>query len=639
MSTPLADERFRLLVEGVQDYGIFMLDPTGHILSWNAGAALIKGYSADEIIGKHFSTFYTTEAIDRGWPEFELKNAAELGRFEDENWRLRKDGSHFWAQVVITAVRDDAGTLLGFSKVTRDLTERRRHEEALRESEERFRLLVDGVRDYAIIMLNSAGFVQTWNAGAQAILGYSAAEIVGRHFSNFYPTDGVESGWPEDELAEAATNGRFEEEGWRVRRDGTRFWASVILTALRSADGKLVGYAKVTRDITDRQRLATLVRSTREMTEFLAMLSHELRNPLAPIRNAVAILELDQNADATAVWSRELIARQVSHMSRLVDDLLDVSRITSGKISLKFEVLDLRTTISQSVEACEPQAAARKHTLTVSVPEDAVMVRGDTARLLQVFTNLLNNAIKYTPDGGSVNLTLHANGQHAFARITDNGIGLRPDQLERVFDLFAQGERSLARSEGGLGIGLTLVRRLLELHGGTVQAYSSGPQLGSTFEVQLPLVDSPMSVRNDQEVKKPDLVFARHRILVVDDNADSLSSMQQLLRLRGHSVRGALDGTSALQLVAEFHPELVLLDIGLPGLSGYDLARLIRANHENDSVVLCATTGYGQNEDRRRSRDAGFNHHLVKPVDFAAIEAVISSLSAQRVQPLPATAL
>ena len=631
MSTPLADERFRLLVEGVRDYGIFMLDPTGIILSWNSGAAQIKGYTADEIIGQHFSKFYEAEAIERRWPEFELAEAVRVGRFEDESWRLRKDGTRFWAQVVITAVRSADGTLLGFSKVTRDLTERRRQEDALRQSEERFRLLVDGVRDYAIIMLDATGHVQTWNAGAQAIIGYSAAEIIGSHFSRFYPDDAMDTGRPGLELTEATANGRFEEEAWRVRKDGTRFWASVILTPLRNADGELAGFAKVTRDITDRQRLATLVRKTREMTEFLAMLSHELRNPLAPIRNAVAVLDMASNADASVVWSRELIGRQVTHLARLVDDLLDVSRITSGKIALSKERIDIRSVVSQAVESCNSEIDARHHTLSISMPESPVIVRGDHTRLLQIITNLLNNAVKYTPAGGTLKLTLSATPTTVALRVADSGMGLRVDQLERVFELFTQGERSLARSEGGLGVGLTLVRRLVELHGGTVTAFSDGVGLGSTFEVLLPLVAEervPEAV-NDHvtAVNEP---YASHRILIVDDNSDALTSMERLLQLRGHEVQSAADGPSALRTVTEFQPELVLLDIGLPGMSGYDVARSIRRNHQNDTIVLCATTGYGQYEDRRRSRDAGFDHHLVKPVEFAAIETVIASLPKPR---------
>ena len=245
---------FRLLIQSVHDYAIFMLDPSGRILSWNEGAQAIKGYAADEILGRHFSCFYPKEQIARGWPDYELTRAAADGRFEDESWRLRKDGSRFWANVVITALRDANGELIGFSKVTRDLTERRQQEEALRQSEERFRTLVEHVFDYAICMLNPEGFVTTWNTGARQITGYEPDEIIGSHLSRFYPPEAIKAAWPEHELHVARMEGRFEDEGWRIRKDGSRFWANVVITALRDAGGELVGFSKITRDLTDRRR-------------------------------------------------------------------------------------------------------------------------------------------------------------------------------------------------------------------------------------------------------------------------------------------------------------------------------------------------------------------------------------------------
>lgn len=623
------DDRFRLLVEGIRDYGIFMLDPEGHVISWNVGASLIKGYSASEIIGRHFSVFYPKDALDRAWPAHELERAAQDGRFEDENWRLRKDGSRFWARVVITAVRDDSGSLVGFSKVTNDLTDRRRHEEALRLSEERFRLLVDGVKDYAIIMLDREGYIRTWNAGAQLISGYSSEQIVGQHFSVLYPQEAKDRGWPRHELTVATIKGRFEEEGWRIRRDGTRFFASVIIAAVYDADGALTGFAKVTRDITDRQRLEALVKSTREMTEFLAMLSHELRNPLAPIRNAVAVLELQNNDDPTVKWGREVIARQTAQLSHLVDDLLDVSRMASGKIVLDKQPMDLRAIVAHAFEAALPQTAERNHVLSVNLPESAVWVNGDALRLTQVVTNLLTNAIKYTPEGGRIGLSLFEVDNDARLHVIDTGIGLREDQLENVFDLFSQGERSLARSEGGLGVGLTLVRRILDMHEGSVVARSEGVGQGSSFEVCLPLLRrSAEEIARDVPTETPLHVgsSSNFRILVVDDNVDSARSMMALLSLKGHQVHCVFDGESAVAEVAVFMPHLVLLDIGLPGMSGFEVAQRIKSMPEHENIVLCAVTGYGQNEDRRRSRDAGFQHHLVKPVDLRELDAVISTL-------------
>ena len=623
---PSGDDRVRKIVEAVKDYGIFTLDAHGVVTSWNEGAEHIERYSADEIIGRHFSMFYLPEAVERGWPEHELVVAAAEGRFEEENWRVRKDGSQFWASIVITAVYDANGVLQGFSNFTRDLTERRRQEDALRQSEESFRLLVDGVRDYAIVMLNPQGRVMTWNSGAEQIIGYRGAEIIGRHFSCFYPFEAMERGWPAHGLAVASAQGRFEEEGWRLRRDGTRFWANVVISALRSANGELRGFANLTRDVTDRRRLEELKRSTREMTEFLAMLSHELRNPLAPIRNAVEILELSAVTDPAVVWSREVIGRQVTQLARLVDDLLDVSRITSGKIALSLTLIDLRDVIHHTIEACRASMVARHHRLMLTLPERAICVNGDSTRLIQVMTNLLSNAVKYTPDGGSIGVSLEQHGTDAMVRVTDNGVGMRADLLDRVFELFAQGERTLARSEGGLGVGLTLVRRLVEMHGGVVSASSPGPGQGSAFEMHLPVqtVKDANSARSStaEEFAHPTL---RQRILVVDDNADSMSSMAALLSLKGHDVESAPDGPSALEKLREFNADLVLLDIGLPGLSGYDVAREMRRS--GSDVVLCAMTGYGQDEDRTRTRDAGFDHHLTKPVDMTALYTIINDLS------------
>lgn len=328
---------FQLLVEAVQDYGIYMLDAQGVITAWNQGAQRIKQYKADEVIGKHFSLFYPPEAIASGWPCKELRYAQEKGRYEDEGWRVRKDGTRFWANVVITALVDKTGALIGFGNVTRDLTERRQNEEALRASDQRFRLLVASVTDYAIYMLSPEGVVESWNSGAELIKGYPPAEVIGQHFRMFYRSQDVQKGAPEEELRLALANGKVEREGWRVRRDGSAFWANVVLTTVVDDLGGLRGYAKVTRDMTERRQLEGLEKSSQRMREFLAMLAHELRNPLAPMRNAVSILQMEPAPSTLVKSGRDMLDRQVSHLTRLVDDLLDVGRMTSGKITLQTE--------------------------------------------------------------------------------------------------------------------------------------------------------------------------------------------------------------------------------------------------------------------------------------------------------------
>ena len=618
------EERYRLLVEGVVDYAIFMLDPEGRVTTWNAGAQRIKGYAAEEILGHHFSRFYPPDAIASGWPEHELEVTRTVGRFEDEGWRLRKDGTRFWANVVITALRDETGTLHGFSKITRDLTDRRMQEEILRQSEERFRLLVEGVQDYAIFLLDNDGRVASWNAGAERIKGYAAEEIMGQHFSRFYPPEKIAAGWPEHELEVALAEGRFEDEGWRLRKDGTRFWANVVITSLHDREGRPRGFAKLTRDLSAHKRVEELERGERQTTEFLAMLAHELRNPLAPIRNAVLALQAGSAAGPSPEWATEVIGRQVTHLTRLVDDLLDISRITSGKIELQLEPVEVADIVARAVESSRQLIADRGHTLEVVLPEQPLWVTGDAVRLSQVFLNLLNNAAKYTPEGGRVELVAERDRRQAAIRVRDTGVGIPTELLPRIFDLFTQGERALDRAEAGLGVGLTLVDRLVRHHGGSVAAASEGPGRGSEFVVRLPLLERAPARPALPAPEAQAQPAGGRRVLVVDDNRDSAETMAVLLRLWGHEARSAEHGAAALEVAQEFRPEAVLLDIGLPQMDGYEVARRLRALPGLDGVLLIAMTGYGQDQDRRRARRAGFDHHLVKPVDPEALRRLLA---------------
>jgi PAS domain S-box-containing protein len=511
---PSLEHRFQLLVEAVVDYGIFILDPQGCVVSWNTGAEKLKGYTREEIVGRHFSVFYPPEAVATGWPEEELRRARRLGRFEDEGWRLRKDGSRFWANVVITAIHDESGEIAGFAKVTRDLTERRRHEEELRASEERFRLLVDSLRDHAVFMLDVDGTVRSWNVGALALNGYAAAEIIGRHFSVFYTPQDQSEGKPAAALRIAKFRGRLEEEGWRVRKDGTVFWANVVMTAVYGRSGELIGFAKVTRDMTERHRLEELERSSRRMSEFLAMLAHELRNPLAPIRNAVTVMQLETLTSPALRNCRDIIDRQLSHMTRLVDDLLDVGRLATGKIKLRMELLRVGEVVARSVETALPLIEARRHALSVELPEQPVYVNGDATRMSQILQNLLVNAAKYTPDGGRIVVKVKAAAGFAALSVSDNGRGIAASDLENIFNLFMQGQNERP-DESGLGIGLTLARSLAELHAGTLEARSPGPGQGSTFVFRLPTVETaPIEIAAPTQSGPT----AGRRVMIVDDN-------------------------------------------------------------------------------------------------------------------------
>ena len=892
-----SEEHFAQLVAGVQDYAVFLLDKEGNIRSWNAGAERIKGYRADEIIGRHFSQFYPKEAVSSGWPAHELEGATVTGRFEDEGWRVRKDGSRFWASVVITALRDEAGTLRGFLKITRDMTDRKQAEEKLRRSEERFRLIVEGVKDYAIFMLDPHGRVATWNAGAERLKGYAADEIIGQHFSQFYPRAVVERGWPDEELRRAVADGRLEDEGWRVRKDGTQFWANVVITALRDETGTLRGFAKVTRDLTERRqaeeatrrllqeeaartaaeaaareierqrqqlhvtlasigdavvvtdaagvvtflnpvaagltgwpseeavgqpvegvvrlineesrepvenpvsrvfregrvvelanhtalvardgrvvpiedtaapireadeavsgavlvfrdvtearravearlRLAAIVESSddaiigqtldgriaswnrgagrlygytadevvgrslavlvppdhpdelpgimdrirrgefidhfetvrvrkdgtrvdvsltispvrdadgkvigaskiarditarkeedRRKDEFLALLAHELRNPLAPLRNGLQVMRMAGDNRGAVERARAMMERQVAHLVRLVDDLLDVSRISRGKLRLRKERLPLAAVVADAIEVCQVPVQEHGQELTVTLPDEPVYVDADKTRLGQVLSNLLGNAVKYSDRGGRIWLTARREGDEAVVSVRDTGAGIPPHMLTRVFDMFTQVDRTLEKSQGGLGVGLGIVKRLVELHGGTVEARSEGYGRGSEFVVRLPAVRAAAPGHPTGGGDRPPGPTARHRGLVADDNQDAANSLAMLLGLQGHEVRVAYSGVAALEMAKTYPPDVVFLDIGMPDMDGYEVARRLRQQPGLENVVLAALTGWGQQEDRRRTADAGFNHHLVKPPEPAALDGVLAELNRRR---------
>ena len=619
------------LVDSIGDYAIFLLDTGGHVTTWNRGAERLKQYRPQEIIGKHFSVVYAPEAIDRRWPEHELETAKRIGRFEDEGWRIRKDGSRFWASVIINVIRNQDAQLLGFSKITRDLTERRENEERLRLSEERFRLLLEGIQDYAIFMLDPEGRITSWNTGAQNILGYRAEEVIGQSFERFFLPEDAAAGRPAEELRRALLHRRSEMQAWRVRKDGTRFWAEVIVTSLHDSEGRLRGFAKVTRDLSERKRMETLEEQGRHLTEFLAMLAHELRNPLAPIRNALGIMSMNKQLPPQAAWARDVIERQSGILTRLVDDLLDVSRITRGKLRLQAAPMDINTAVQRAVETSRPLIDARRHKLHIALPEAPVFVHGDITRITQVILNILNNAAKYTPEGGEIWLEAAERGGDAVVRVRDTGVGISPEMLDRVFDLFAQGERSIDRSEGGLGIGLTLARRIVALHGGRIVARSEGNGKGSEFVVTLPRLTLQPGVNGYpvEDFKLP-TGTPKRSILVVDDNADAASSMALLLRMVGHEVEIEHDGPAALKRVAQSPPQIVLLDIGLPGMSGYDVARELRSGATGTAMRIFALTGYGADEDRRRSLEAGFDGHLVKPVLPAELFNAIAEPTAAR---------
>ncbi len=510
-----------------------------------------------------------------------------------------------------------------------DTTERRLAEEARREIESRYTSLVQNIKDHSIFMMDLEGNITTWNAEAERIIGYTEAEILGRNFSVIFTPEDLLAGMSKQELRLARENGRAEDERWHVRKDASRFWALGIVTPMHDAGGNLSGFSKILRDMTDRKRAEqALQEADRHKDVFLATLAHELRNPMVPLRNGLQLLRLTTEPEARE-QARAMMERQLGQMVRLVDDLLDISRISRNKLELRKARIELWAVVQSAVETARPQIEASGHTLTVTLPPSPVYLHADLTRLAQVFWNLLNNSAKYTEPGGRITLTAKVQGAEAVVTVEDTGIGIPAEALPRLFELFSQVDRNLDRAQGGLGIGLALVKGLTEAHGGTVEVFSAGAGKGSSFVVRLP-VSRGVPVRKTQSPTDGAAFGPRRRILVVDDNRDGASSLAMLLTVMGHDTRIAHDGLEGVELAEAFRPDLIVLDIGLPKLNGLDACRRIREQPWAKNVVIAAATGWGQDEDRRRSEEAGFDHHLVKPVDAAALGKLAANGSREK---------
>jgi PAS domain S-box-containing protein len=660
-----SNERFRPLVESVRDYAIFMLGPDGHVLTWNAGAERFKGYRAAEIIGQHFSRFYPPDALASGLPDHELKVASTVGVFEDEGWRVRKDGSLFWANVCITAMRNTQGELLGFAKVARDLTQRRGHEEELRRSEERFRLLVEGVAEYAIFMLDPNGLVATWNSGAERIKGYTAGEIIGQHFSVFYPDDARESRWPEHELQVAAEKGSFTDTGWRLRKDGTTFSANVTITALRDDTGRLLGYAKLTRDLTEAKRIEAIdsvneqreemldaersarmaaQRATRLKDEFLATLSHELRTPLSAILGWTQLLLRGATPRGPDEQKRaiEVIDRNARAQVQLIDDLLDLSRIMTGKLRLNLHQVSFSSVVEAAVDSAKPAAGAKGIRLKAIMGAGQDIVSADGARLQQVAWNLLTNAIKFTPKGGQVQVLLQRVNSHLELSVSDTGIGIPASYLPHVFDRFSQKDTSTTRDFGGLGLGLAICKQLVELHGGMITAVSEGEGKGATFSVHLPLSIVQLDDQRGPRVHPtaethPGEMLSLPRldgvhVFAVDDEPDARDLLRTVLEDQGAKVTDFASAEDALAALKTVKPTVVVCDVGMPKMDGYQLIRKLRAEEsKSERIPALALTAFARAEDRKRSLIAGYQAHLAKPFDVGELILVIADLVGRQV--------
>jgi PAS domain S-box-containing protein len=598
-------------------------------LSWEG-----CGYTREQIVGKPFweGPWWTrsatlVERIQAGFAE------AAAGRtFRAELPYYVADGSERVADVAIVPIKDDAGRVLFLAPMGTDITQRK-----LAETErEKFVTLVENSTDF-IGICDLAGVPIYVNPAGLKMVGLgSMAEARNVHVRDFfYPED--QSRMVDDFFSSVVAKGHAEiEVRFRHFRTGEARWMDYKVLKLLDANGEAVAFATVSQDVTERKGLednlrrlaADLSEADRRKDEFLATLSHELRNPLAPMRNTLEILKRSDDQRAFVPGALDTMERQLQQLVRLVDDLLDLSRITHNRIELRKSEIEVASMIRQAVDAARPLAESAGHELEVDLQPEPMYVLADPVRLTQIVDNLLNNAFKYTPRGGKVSVTARRHDHFAVVTVKDTGIGIPADKLESIFEMFTQLDRSLDRSQAGLGLGLTLVKRLVEAHGGTIEARSAGPGQGSEFIVRLSLVAERSKTAHAASTEEASLHV--HRILIVDDNRDAASSLATLLQITGHETFTSHDGLAAIEAANKHRPDLVLLDIGLPTLNGYEVCRRIREQPWGKAMLLIALTGWGQVEDRRKSRDAGFDGHLVKPVNYGDLVKTLQSLTAAR---------
>jgi len=653
----VAADELALLVDAVRDYAIFLLSPTGEIRSWNEGARRIMGYDAAEAVGRNFLIFYDEEQLAARKPQRELEIATAEGRVEDEGWRLRKDGTRFWVSTVITALYSPSGELRGFAKVTRDLTQRREADERLRRSEETFRLLVASVKEYAIFVLDPEGRVATWNAGAQRIKGYAPEEIIGQHFSKFYPEVDVLAGKPAWELEEAQRNGSVEDEGWRIRKDGTQFWANVVITAIHDDKGELRGFTKVTRDVTEKKRAEEVYRAlleqrearltaeeerrraevsyiaaqeaNRAKDEFLMTLSHELRTPMTAILGWSRLLPILSPTDDSFPEAVASIARSAQLQARLIDDVLDVSRIVSGKMRLALENFDVTNVIMAAIDSVRPSAQAKSITILTQFDPNLGSIIADPTRIQQIIWNLLANAVKFTPTNGLVEITARRTASRMQVEVRDSGEGIDSQLLPHIFEPFRQAENSTTRSHGGLGLGLSIVRYIAEAHGGIVTATSEGKGHGALFTVMLPI--RAVAIEPGEAHTPAGSLFGRRlaevTILLVDDDRDARHLVHAILQAAGADVIAVESAELALASLSTRRPDLIVSDIAMSEMDGFALAREIRRRPELAGVKIVALSAFPA---PKKGADLGdFDAYLTKPIEPAElVDAIVRARSA-----------
>jgi PAS domain S-box-containing protein len=633
VSNASIDQRLQLLVAGIRDYAIYLLDPGGHVASWNAGAERFKGYSASEIMGHHFSEFFTPEDRASGLPERALKTALAEGKCESEGWRVRKDGTRFWASVVVDPIYDEQGALVGFAKITRDVTDRKRAEEALRETEQRFRLLVNGISDYAIYMISPEGEVTNWNSGAQHIKGYTAEEIVGSHFSCFYTPEDQAAGMPARSLSIAAQEGRFETEGWRVRKDGSRFWASVVLDAIRDERGELVGFAKITRDVTEKREAAeSLARANAALFQSQKMqaigqltggVAHDFNNLLSVLSSGLDVVAMSGgHADAALI---ETMRRAVQRGSTLTQQLLAFAR----KQPLKPDKCNVNQLLS-GFESVLRRAVDSHIAFAIELDPAMGYVAVDAQRFEAAVLNLVVNARDAMPGGGKLLLKtgvveLGDNevaqlpaGRYAQTLVVDDGAGMSPEVLARAIEPFFT-TKEVGR---GTGLGLSQVHGFISQSGGDM-VINSEPGQGTLVGIYLPMLEDP------EGAVAPVPAHGVERVLIVEDEPELLALAASLFRSIGYDVLSASNGADA-RLIIERDPasvHVLFTDLVMPGVTGLELADWVSQTHPDIRVVL--TSGYstpGVGNERERMRRYPF---VAKPYRLAELAKALRLATAK----------
>ena len=617
---------------------IAVLDETGKILAvneaWRRFAEENQFVGVDYGVGASYLKYYNKIIPPEcGVPPYTTGIndviAGRQARFELE-YPCHSPKVQRWYIMRVTRFQSPGPTRIVI--VHDNITERKLAEEALRASEAFSRSILENSPD-CVKVLDAEGRVVDINANGRCLMEIDDfATVEGRPWCELWPAEGLSEILAAIGAARSGGTGRFQR--YCPTAKGTPKWWDVIVAPIRDAEGEVVRFVSVSRDVTERkldelklrEQTVALAEADRRKNEFLAMLSHELRNPLAPIANALHLVKLQPDNRAVRERAHRLIERQVAQMTHLIDDLMEVSRITSGRVQLRRELVDLNAVVDRAVETAYPLISSHKHELDVARSPGPYWVHGDLARLEQVVVNLLTNAAKYTADGGRIRVSVRREGDACVLRVQDTGVGIAPELLPHVFELFTQADRALDRSQGGLGIGLALVKSLTELHGGRAEATST-PGSGSEFVLHLPAVAPPPPPTPAPPTRDVPAPAERSlRVLVVDDNIDAAESLAMLLQASGHDVRTAHTGPTGAEAALGYKPQAVLLDIGLPGLDGYQVAKLIRGHFDRGQTTLIALTGYGQETDREKSREAGFDHHLLKPADFDRVLEILATV-------------